>query len=123
VIFSGLETALELTMTSDSASCEWQLLARDGIYVSPAPRTFGDTMYMAPGNRADVVLRCSAAGTLVLGTTSTANQRVEQTNILTITVEASSTTDEDLPIFTPDRLDYLATVNDYASPVASSIQV
>ncbi|KAJ1422813.1 Cupredoxin, partial [Ochromonadaceae sp. CCMP2298] len=101
VIFSGLETTLELQMTSDSASCEWQLLARDGIYVSPAPRTFGDTMFMAPGSRADV--------------------KVAQSTILSITVEASTITMEDLPLFTPNRPNYLATVNDYASPVDTTI--
>ena len=96
-------------MTTNTADCEWFLLAKDGIYVENAPRDFGDTVYLAPGNRADVVLRCSSAGEVVLGSTNTAAGQVQQTNIVTLTVTASSAEAEaDLPQFTPYRPDYLA---------------
>lgn len=39
--------------------CTLQLLAKDGIYLSDAPRTV-ETMILAPGNRADVAIRCDA---------------------------------------------------------------
>ena len=108
IIFSGLEDSLELQMTTNTAGCEWYLLAKDGIYVDPAPREFGDTVYLSPGNRADVVMRCSSSGEVVLGTAATGNGVVSQTNIVTLNVAASDEMDEDLPIFTPKRPDYLA---------------
>jgi hypothetical protein len=59
---------------------------------------------MGPGNRVDVVMRCSASGTVILGT-------AETSNIVTITVSSSSSaSDNDLPKFTPYRPDYLADV-------------
>jgi FtsP/CotA-like multicopper oxidase with cupredoxin domain len=38
LIFSSLATSLELQMTTNTAECEWHLLAKDGIYVEGAPR-------------------------------------------------------------------------------------
>ena len=108
-IYSGLDQSLELQMTSNTGNCEWFLLAKDGIYVEDAPRAFGDTIYLSPGNRADVVIRCSSVGEVVLGTSSTSNDMVSQTNIVTLTVTASSgDADDDLPQFSPYRPDYLA---------------
>jgi len=37
--------------------CELQLLAKDGIYLNDAPRSV-KTMILAPGNRADVAIKC-----------------------------------------------------------------
>ena len=37
--------------------CDLQLLAKDGIYLSDAPRSVR-TMILAPGNRADVAIQC-----------------------------------------------------------------
>ena len=109
LIFSGINAALELQMTSNTAECEWYLLAKDGIYVEGAPRTLGEIIYMAPGNRADVVIRCSTSGEVVLGSTNTNNGQIQQENIVTLTVEESSAEpDQDLPQFTPYRPDYLA---------------
>jgi FtsP/CotA-like multicopper oxidase with cupredoxin domain len=109
LIFSGLSVALELQMTTNTAECEWFLLAKDGIYVEGAPRKLGDTVFLGPGNRADVVMRCSAVGEVVLGSTNTASDQAQQTNIVTLTVEASTASpDQDLPQFTPYHPDYLA---------------
>ena len=41
--------------------CEMQLLAKDGIYVNPAPRA-ATMLRLGPGNRADAAVRCNAQG-------------------------------------------------------------
>ena len=44
------------------------LLAKDGIYISDAPRTISEGGYMGPGNRADWAVSCPAgAHTLTTG--------------------------------------------------------
>jgi len=45
-----------LAFKSQSGDCEFQLLAKDGIYLSDAPRAV-DTIILSPGNRADVAVR------------------------------------------------------------------
>ena len=42
-----------------SAPCEWYLLAKDGVYIHDAPRRIRGAL-LAPGNRADVLVRCPA---------------------------------------------------------------
>lgn len=111
-------------MTSNTAECEWFLLAKDGVYVEGAPRALGDTVFLGPGNRADVVMRCSSSGEVVLGSTNTADDQAQQSNIVTLTVESSSSgtdTSEDLPIFTPYRPDYLADL--YTSTNTSTFEL
>ena len=58
-------------------SCEWYLLAKDGVYVSPAPRALGDgKLYLAPGNRADVMMRCTGSlGTVTVSAEAAAKKR------------------------------------------------
>ena len=41
--------------------CEMQLLAKDGIYVNPAPRA-ATMLRLGPGMRADAAVRCNAQG-------------------------------------------------------------
>lgn len=57
VVFSAFGAILDVS----AVGCEMKLLAKDGIYVSPAPRdiTTGK-MYIGPGNRADWVVSCPA---------------------------------------------------------------
>ena len=57
MVLASVEQQLYITVPG----CELQLLAKDGIYLDVAPRTV-TTIYLAPGNRADVAVRCSAAG-------------------------------------------------------------
>lgn len=104
LIFSSLTTSLELQMTSNTIGCEWHLLAKDGIYVEGAPRRFGETVYMGPGNRVDVVMKCASSGNVILGTATMAN-------IITIVVSSTADIpDIALPQFSPYRPDYLADV-------------
>ena len=48
------------TLPHDSP-CELLLLSKDGVTVSPAPRAVG-TIYLNAASRADVLVRCEAAG-------------------------------------------------------------
>jgi FtsP/CotA-like multicopper oxidase with cupredoxin domain len=113
IIFSSLTLSLQLQMTSNDIGCEWHLLAKDGIYVEGAPRSFGSVMYFGPGSRADVVVRCSSVGTAVFGTSTADPDQVIQSNIISLSVSVPADgggPDGDLPIFTPFRPDYLADV-------------
>lgn len=63
MVFAAVEASVELSIPeAEALGCSWELLAKDGVYVSPAPRAVGD-VYLAPGNRADVIIRCDEAGT------------------------------------------------------------
>jgi hypothetical protein len=122
MIYSSLKSSLRLQMLENSANCEWQLLAKDGIYVSEAPRSIGDTVYMGPGNRVDMVMRCAQGGSMTLGSVNVDNDDFAQTEIITFSVMTSaSAADGDLPRFHPYRPDYLADLyNSAASNVATN---
>jgi FtsP/CotA-like multicopper oxidase with cupredoxin domain len=108
MVWTSLSDEQEITMTTNTAGCSWQLLAKDGVYVSPAPRTLVDgTLYFAPGNRVDVVLKCTGTGTVVLGSD-------DYTTMVTFTVTAGTDDAGDLPVFTPYRPNYIADVYNYA---------
>ncbi|KAL1519183.1 hypothetical protein AB1Y20_003443 [Prymnesium parvum] len=55
MVFAAVNAVLEPMLTG----CEIKLLAKDGVYLSPAPRDI-TTGYMGPGNRADWIVRCPA---------------------------------------------------------------
>ena len=57
-----------LAFGSDSEQCEFQLLAKDGIYLS-APRQVS-VVILSPGNRADIAVRCSKIGREKMNTKS-----------------------------------------------------
>ena len=60
-LMASIEQNLELTVSG----CELQLLAKDGVYLSVAPRAI-TAVHLAPGGRADVAVRCPAAGSYSL---------------------------------------------------------
>ena len=53
--------ALDLAVAAPNIGCEMQLLAKDGIYLADAPRQISQARVPA-GGRADVMVRCSTAG-------------------------------------------------------------
>lgn len=117
IVYSALLDSLQLRMTTTTSApdCEWHLLAKDGIYVAEAPRPLGTTMYFAPGNRVDVVVRCGSTGSFTLGSDT-------DTILLTVDVEANSGADDEaLPRFNPYRPDYLADVYTATSATEYSI--
>ena len=115
MIYSSLSTSVRFEMGTNTAGCEWHLLAKDGIYVSEAPRPLDSsntgTVYMGPGNRVDVVMRCSGVGSMMMSAVAVDSTDVGQSEIMEFVVVTSSTTpDGDLPRFNPYRPDYLADV-------------
>ena len=46
-------------IATNTSACRFELLAIDGIYISPAPRSI-DRVFIASGSRADVLVHCSA---------------------------------------------------------------
>lgn len=67
IIFAAIEKTLTMRAASfekmkirNGFSCEFGLLAKDGVYLNVAPRVVTE-VYLASGNRADVAMRCSCA--------------------------------------------------------------
>uniref|UniRef100_A0A6U7UT21 Plastocyanin-like domain-containing protein n=1 Tax=Eutreptiella gymnastica TaxID=73025 RepID=A0A6U7UT21_9EUGL len=65
MVFAGVDEALNIVLNS----CELQLLAKDGVYLTSLPRTV-TTIQLPPGGRADVAVRCPTAGTYTLSSTN-----------------------------------------------------
>jgi FtsP/CotA-like multicopper oxidase with cupredoxin domain len=106
VIHGGwLGDNLDLAM---DASCEMQLLAKDGVYISDFPRAL--TVAPIPlGGRADVMVRCSTAGTYSV-------TDVSGGVLLTITVAGNTVASTDLVAWTPT---YPAYLTDLTSTVST----
>jgi len=59
MVFAAVELVLGVfPFFGTSASCDFQLLAKDGIYLHEMPRTV-KRIFFASGNRVDVALRCT----------------------------------------------------------------
>jgi len=57
MIYAAVEQSLTVTVVGD-ATCELQLLAKDGIYLNEIPRAV-NAVYLYPGSRADVAMSCT----------------------------------------------------------------
>jgi FtsP/CotA-like multicopper oxidase with cupredoxin domain len=57
MVYAAVEQRLELTIAGD-ATCQTQLLAKDGVYLSTIPRAV-TTIYLFPGARSDIALACT----------------------------------------------------------------
>jgi len=58
-VYASMFASIRLALQSDeTASCQMQLLAKDGIYLNEAPRQV-NRIWLASGNRADVLVSCS----------------------------------------------------------------
>jgi len=61
-VYASMFNSVRLSLKSGSgATCQMELLAKDGIYLNEAPRTV-NRIWLASGNRADVLVSCSCAG-------------------------------------------------------------
>ena len=134
MVFAAVEASVELSIPeADALGCTWELLAKDGVYVSPAPRAVGD-VYLAPGNRADVIIRCDEAGTGSLESIASTRRSRRQgmgpamggpgnpggvgatmaATVATLAVTASTATaDTSITAFEPKRPAYLADLTSY----------
>jgi FtsP/CotA-like multicopper oxidase with cupredoxin domain len=84
----------------DEATCEMQLLAKDGVYIEDFPRLITNAP-IPTGGRADIMVRCTEAGEFAVS--DYAN------TLMTIKVAVSS---DDLPEWSPERPDYLLDLQD-----------
>ena len=91
--------ALDLAVAAPNIGCEMQLLAKDGIYLADAPRQISQARVPA-GGRADVMVRCSTAGT--------ADVTSEGRLIARLHVAGAAQTSDLLPAWSPPRPPYLA---------------
>jgi len=60
-VFASVEQRVEIFPAGDkrgSAYCQYQLLAKDGIYLHEAPRTI-ERIYLVSGSRADIAVSCT----------------------------------------------------------------
>jgi len=57
IVFASIRFVLEIAKIGE-AHCDFQLLAKDGVYLQTAPRRI-DRIYLGSGNRADVAVRCT----------------------------------------------------------------
>jgi FtsP/CotA-like multicopper oxidase with cupredoxin domain len=64
MLYAAIERTLHIPKPD---GCEFQLIAKDGIYLSVAPRSVERLMF-GPGNRADVMVKCAAAGVYSVNT-------------------------------------------------------
>ena len=60
-------STMEFFETTGSASCEVQLLAKDGVYLPTAPRELTSGIPFYSGHRADAAIRCTGLGTASWG--------------------------------------------------------
>jgi len=59
MVYAAVEQTLELSIMGN-ATCEWKLLAKDGIYLDVIPRPIVN-VHLHPGARSDVAISCSCA--------------------------------------------------------------
>jgi len=91
----------------DSSICEMQLLAKDGIYIQDYPRSI-DSATIPTGGRADVMVRCSTAGTYEF-------LDFEEKIMLTINVSGSTVSSSDLDAWAPEYPAYLTDLTSTSS--------
>jgi len=127
MVFAAVESILRLGISS--TACEVLLIAKDGVYLQEIPRTIS-AIHLWPGARADVMVRCTTAGSYTLasaeasGRPAASNRAAHRPpggggfggggsnvwtgDIASITVtDDSSTADADLSTYTINRPCYL----------------
>ena len=95
----ALDLALSAADGGADLGCEMQLIAKDGIYLADAPRTIALARVPA-GGRADVMVRCAAAGEAVVTSEGRAIARLR--------VEGAAHASGPLPSWAAARPPYLA---------------
>lgn len=60
-VYASMFHSVRLALKSDSATCQMGLLAKDSVYLNEAPRVV-KRIWLAAGNRADVMVSCSCNG-------------------------------------------------------------
>merc|ERR1719401_846492 len=60
-VYASMFHSIRLALREENATCQMQLLAKDGIYLNEVPRQV-NRIWLASGNRADVMVSCSCRG-------------------------------------------------------------
>jgi len=60
-VYASMFSSVRLALKSETATCQMQLLAKDGITLREAPRLV-KRIWLAAGNRADVMVSCTCQG-------------------------------------------------------------
>ena len=103
IIWADWDAGILNAHFGDSAPCEMQLLAKDGIYIQDYPRLI--TSALVPhGGRADVMVRCSATGTYDFFHFKDEDEEI----LVTAEVSGSAISSTDLEPWTPEYPAYLA---------------
>ena len=113
--FASVFQTMQLDFATGS-SCTWTLLAKDGIYIKDAPRA-ATTLYLAPGNRADVAVTCTTAGSFNVVMSNFANAVVFTLNVATGTATSVPAMDA----FQARYPNYLADLQNVASPTTFAL--
>ena len=90
-----------------ATECEMQLLAKDGIYIQDYPRTL-QTVPIPTGGRADIMVRCSAAGSFDV-------VDFDSLTVLTVIVTGDTVSSTDLEAWTPSYPEYLTDLTSTSS--------
>merc|ERR1712137_382667 len=61
LVYASMFHSVRLALRGENATCQMSLLAKDGVYLNEAPRTVS-RIWLASGNRADVMVSCSCRG-------------------------------------------------------------
>ena len=112
IIFAATADNVELSLNypDEDLGCSFELLAKDGVYLSTSPRNISKA-FLAPGSRADIAVMCSLAGTVELSSSSDDDAHVVEQTLLTIIVEDNASSEAEptyLATFNPVLPDYLA---------------
>lgn len=125
--------AVDSTIEPSLDGCEVKLLAKDGIYLPSAPRDITSGL-MAPGNRADWLVRCPA-GTYTWSVGAAGGRRLQKgggggpgnepmsQDLATVQVTADGDTQCSLPTFEVNRPCYLVDLKGTAADQTQSIRM
>lgn len=97
MVLATVFAVLEMTITG----CEMKLLAKDGVYLTTAPRDIAKA-FMGPGNRADWLVRCPQGTFELVGEhTLGADPFVQKIAIIEATDQGDANCD--MPVFNINR--------------------
>jgi len=123
VLFTSIASGARLYTETESgtATCEMQLLAKDGVYLGTAPRLITNA-YLTAAARADVMVRCLGTGTVNVNANVITNVADQGTYVaVALAVSGPQAPSADLVPFSVYRPCYL--VDTRPATPATSLQI
>lgn len=111
IIYGGHNIPIHLVL---DGPCEWQLVAKDGILLNEYPRKITKGLWPGPGNRMDVIMRCTKPGMAAIRNADYKNMPYPHSytrnqTVLFIDVVGPAVAEKPFPgPFTPSRPRYLS---------------